>query len=224
MSVLVKICGLNSPEAATAAASADFAGFVFYPPSPRHLTLERAIAVAAALPKTVKRVALVVDGDDAMLDSLLAAFKLDMLQLHGKESPERVETLRRRYALPVMKAIAVSSAADVARAREYEPVVDWILFDSRPPATPGALPGGNAQAFDWRMVAGQRFSRPWMVSGGLTPENVGRAVAESGAPAVDVSSGVERRPGEKDPERIRAFLAAARSATTEPLRAQSVHR
>ncbi len=206
--VQVKICGLTTPETARAAARAEYAGFVFYPPSPRNVTPAQARAIAAALMPAMRRVALVVDPDDAALDAILAGFDPDIIQLHGRETPARVTEIRRRFGLPVMKAIAIREAADVETATAYFEICDRLLFDARPPDRPGALPGGNALAFDWQLLAGRSFPLPWMLSGGLTPENVAEAIRISGAPAVDVSSGVEDRPGHKDPEKIRAFLAA----------------
>ena len=210
MPAQVKICGLTTPDAVRAAARADYAGFVFYPPSPRNLSPQQAAALANALPPAVRRVALVVDTDDASLAALLRDFAADILQLHGDETPARVATIRERFGLPVMKAIAVREAGDVARASAYYAVADRLLFDARPPERPGALPGGNAEPFDWRLLAGQTFPLPGMLSGGLTPENVAAAIAISAAPAVDVSSGVEVRPGLKDPAKIAAFISAVR--------------
>lgn len=209
MAIQVKICGLTTPEAARAAAPGEYAGFVFYPPSPRNLTPDRAHAIAAELPPRVRRVALVVDADDATLGKVLSGFDPDIIQLHGRETPARVTDIRNRFGLPVMKAIAIREAADVDAATAYFDICDHLLFDARPPDRPGALPGGNALAFDWQLLAGRSFPLPWMLSGGLTPENVAEAIRISGAPAVDVSSGVEDRLGHKDPDKIRAFLAAA---------------
>lgn len=212
MSVEVKICGLNSPEAVRAAATADYAGFVFYGRSPRNLTPERAAELAAALPPTVKKVALLVDADDAFIQDVVKTFKPDMLQLHGKETPARVAELKRLFGLPVMKAIAVREAADIAAAEAYAGVADRLLFDAKPPERPGALPGGNAASFDWTLLAGKRFALPWMLSGGLTAGNVADAVRIAGAPAVDVSSGVEDRPGLKNPSKIKWFIDIIRAA------------
>ncbi len=213
MSVKAKICGVNSSVAAAAAAAcgAAFVGFVFYPPSPRHVTAETAAALAARLPPTIKRVGLFVDADDGTLGETIATAGLELLQLHGGETPERVAAIRERFAVPVMKAIRIAAAEDVGEAKHYEGVADWLLFDAKPPAAmTAALPGGNALSFDWRLIAGQRWSKPWMLSGGLTPGNLAEAVATSGATVVDVSSGVEDRPGHKDPARIADFLAVAR--------------
>ncbi len=211
MSVLVKICGLNSPDAVRAAAEADFAGFVFYPRSPRSVAPERASELAAKLPREVKRVALTVDADDAVLRHILHEFRPDLIQLHGKEPPERVAAIKHHFGLPVMKAIPVHDAADLRAVDSYRDVVDWFIFDGKPPARPDALPGGNAAAFDWTLLAGKIFGRPWMLSGGLTAANVAQAVRRSGAGTVDVSSGVENRPGEKNTLKIKEFIKAARA-------------
>jgi len=220
--VLVKICGVTTPEAIAAAAKAGarFVGLVFYPPSPRHLSPERALALARGAPEWLGKVGVFVDpGDDEVAR---VAPALDMLQLHGTESPARVAEIRARSGRAVMKAIRVAKDMDLALARDYAPVCDWLMFDAKPPkGVAGTLPGGNALAFDWRILAGGRgeavsAGRPWMLSGGLTPENVGEALELSGAEAVDVSSGVEYKPGVKSLERIAAFLAAA---STAPYRA-----
>lgn len=207
----VKICGLTTPEAVAEAASADFAGFVFYPPSPRHLTAARAAALAAPLPNSVARVAVTVDADDATLAAILASFKAGYIQLHGEETPARAVEIGRRFGVKTIKALPVAEAQDLRAADDYADSCDWLLFDARPPRRPGALPGGNAASFEWTILAGRRVARPWLLSGGLTPENVGAAIAASGAEAVDVSSGVEERPGIKSPARIRAFIEAART-------------
>jgi phosphoribosylanthranilate isomerase len=212
VSVAAKICGINSVAAAEAAAKADYAGFVFFPRSPRNVTAAQARFLASRLPRHVTRVALMVDADDAALDALLEGFRPDLLQLHGKETPERVAAVRTRTGLPVMKAIGVGEAADLEAAKPYETVADRLLFDAKPPKRDGALPGGNAVSFDWTLLAGRRWARPWMLSGGLAPGNVAAAIRISGAAAVDVSSGVEDRPGHKSPRLIRRFLAAVRAA------------
>jgi phosphoribosylanthranilate isomerase len=214
MTVKVKICGINSLEAGRAAVEngAAYFGLVFYPPSPRSVTPEAAGAIARALPQGPWRVGLFVDAEDAVYEQAIAAAGLDLLQLHGGETPERVAALKARFGLPAMKAIRVAGAEDVAEAERYFDVADCLLFDAKPPATmTGALPGGNALSFDWRLIAGRDWPLPWMLSGGLTAANLADAVATSGAHAVDVSSGVEDRPGHKDPARIAAFLAAARA-------------
>lgn len=213
MTLEVKICGITSAGALAAAAEggAALVGFVFYPRSPRHLTHEAAAALARTTPAHITRVGLVVDQDDDAIEALLAAVPLDMLQLHGSESPERAAAIRARFGKPVMKAIAVAGAADLAAADRYVAVVDRLLFDAKPPVSmTEALPGGNALAFDWRLLKGRDWPRPWMLAGGLGPENLGEAVMLSGARRVDVSSGVEDRPGVKSPAKIKALLALAR--------------
>lgn len=215
MTVAAKICGINSAAAldAAVAGGAAMVGFVFFPRSPRHVTLAQAADLAARAPSPVKRVAVLVDPTDAQLDELLAAVPIEVLQLHGHETPERVAAIARRTKRVAMKAIAVETAADLDAARAFEPVAEWLLFDAKPPKSlASALPGGNAIAFDWTLLRGRIVSRPWVLSGGLTPENVAGAIAASGAAVVDVSSGVEDRPGMKSPARIRAFLAAVQSA------------
>jgi phosphoribosylanthranilate isomerase len=211
MSVAVKICGLNSPEAVRAAAEADYAGFVFYAPSPRNVTPEEARRLARTLPAGVTRVALLVDADDAFIEAAVDALHPDLLQLHGKETPQRVAAIKRAFSLPVMKAIPVREAADLTAADPYLDIADRLLFDARPPERAGALPGGNAEAFDWRLLAGRSFALPWMLSGGLTSANVTQAIRISGAAAVDVSSGVEDRPGLKNVCKIKGFIDTVRA-------------
>ncbi|WP_438992485.1 phosphoribosylanthranilate isomerase [Lentibacter sp.] len=212
MDIRVKICGLTRPEdvAAVAAAGAQYAGFVFFEKSPRNVSLETARALALAAPVGLAKVALVVDARDAELDAIVGAVPLDMLQLHGHESPERVSELRARYGLPVMKAVGVAEAEDMAQIALYEEVADQLLIDAKPPK--GAdLPGGNGLAFDWRLLSGRKYWRkPWMLAGGLTPQNVHQAVQMTGARQVDVSSGVEAGAGVKDAGKIAAFVAALR--------------
>ena len=210
----IKICGLRSPEdvAAAARAGAAYLGFVFHRRSPRHLDLAAARAAALAAPPGRVCVALTVDADDPMLDAILAEVPVDMLQLHGAESPERVAALRRRHGLPVMKAIGVAEAADLDAIDRFAPVADQILLDARPPRQPDALPGGNGLSFDWRLIAGRRWPVPWMLAGGLSADNVAEAIRLTGARQLDVSSGVESAPGVKDVARIEAFIdAVARS-------------
>ena len=206
VSARFKICGLTTPEDvdAAAAAGASYVGLVFFERSPRHLSIPQAAALAARVPPGVARVALTVDMDDAALDALLAAVSVDMVQLHGAETPERAAEIRRR--VPVMKALGVREAADLAAVDAYAGAVDWVLVDAKPP--PGALPGGNGEAFDWHLLEGRRWPVPWMLAGGLNPDNVAEAVRVTGAGAVDVSSGVETAPGAKDPARIAAFAQA----------------
>ena len=213
MSVSVKICGINSRAAIDAAVGggAAFLGFVFYPPSPRHVSAEAAADLARAVPASIKRVGLFVDADDAALGRAIEAVGLELLQLHGSETPQRVFAIKERFGVPVMKAIRIAAAEDVDEAERYASVTDWLLFDALPPkAMTSALPGGNALSFDWRLIAGRQWQKPWMLSGGLTAETLALAIATSGASVVDVSSGVEDRPGHKDPVRIAAFLAAAK--------------
>lgn len=208
--VRCKICGLRTPAdvEAAAAAGAGYIGLVFFPRSPRHLELPAARDLALAAPVGLAKVGLVVDADDAQLEAITDAVPLDMLQLHGRESPARVAAVKARFGLPVMKAVGVAEAADLAAIAEYEAVADQILVDAK--ARKGAaLPGGNGLAFDWRLIAGRQWQRPWMLAGGLTPGNVAEAVRLTGAAQVDVSSGVESAPGVKDAARIAAFVAAA---------------
>lgn len=210
MEVRVKICGLRTAEdlAAVAAAGAAYAGFVFFPKSPRHLSIEAARALALGAPEGLCKVALTVDAQDAALDAIIEAVPLDMLQLHGHESPARVAEVKARYGLPVMKAMGVADEGDLAGLMEMSLAADQLLIDAKPPK--GAdLPGGNGLAFDWRLLVGRKWLKPWMLAGGLTPENVAQAVRLTGARQVDVSSGVESAPGVKDPARIAAFVQAA---------------
>jgi phosphoribosylanthranilate isomerase len=214
MTVQAKICGLSSGEAVNAAikGGARFVGFVFYPASRRSVTPELAAALAALVPEGVTRVGLFVDPADALLAGVLGRVPLDLLQLHGAESPRRVADLKERFGKPVMKAIPIAGPEDPDAALPYLEVADWLLFDAKPPrGDPAALPGGNGLAFDWQLLGGRSWGRPWMLSGGLTPKNVAEAVATTHARAVDVSSGVEIRPGVKDLVKIGDFLAAVRS-------------
>jgi phosphoribosylanthranilate isomerase len=212
MPLRAKICGINSRAAldAAIAGGAGFVGFVFYPPSPRALTAETAAPLAAAVPPVVAKVGLLVDEPDERIAEILARVSLDMLQLHGKETPTRVDDIRRRFGLPVMKVVKIAEAADLAVADRYIGHSDWLLFDAKPPPQmTGALPGGNALSFDWQLLAGRSWPSPWMLSGGLTRDNLAEAMRISGARVVDVSSGVESGPGQKDPEKIAGFLAEA---------------
>lgn len=213
--IKVKICGLRSLDdvRAVAEAGAAYAGLVFFAKSPRNLTPEQAAALALEVPVGICKVALVVDADDATLDRIVATVPLDMLQLHGHESPERVVELRARYGLPVMKAVGVAGPEDLPQIDIYSQVADQLLIDAKPPRD-ATLPGGNGLAFDWQLLARRRYwQRPWMLAGGLTPDNVAQAIRMTGARQVDVSSGVESAPGVKDPARIRAFVEAAKSVT-----------
>lgn len=209
--IRVKICGLRTEAdvAAVAASGAAYMGLVFFPKSPRNLTIAEARVLALAAPVGLAKVALTVNADDALLDAIIEAMPLDMLQLHGSESPDRVAEVRARYGLPVMKAVGVADEGDLAAVFDYSLVADQILVDAKPPKN-SALPGGNGLSFDWRLVAQRRWLRPWMLAGGLTPENVAEAIRLTNARQVDVSSGVESAPGVKDAARISAFVAAAR--------------
>ena len=220
MDSVIKICGLSTPEALETAldGGADMVGFVRFPRSPRHLDLEVGRALSEQARGRAERVLLAVDAEDRELDRAVAALDPDMIQLHGRETPERAAEIRARYGRPVMKAIGIASAADLGMLARYQGHVDRILLDAKPPKD-AVLPGGNGQAFDWRLLAGTQAAggldpATLMLSGGLTPDNVADALRVTGLKAVDVSSGVEIRPGEKDATRIRAFIQAARAALT----------
>lgn len=211
MSIDVKICGLKTAEALEAAlgGGASHVGFIFFGKSPRNVHPEEAGRLRQAARGRAKAIAVTVDADDATLEAIVAAMAPDMLQLHGKESPERIADVKARYGLPVMKALSISSAEDVAAADAYRGVADRMLFDAKPPK--GAeLPGGNGVPFDWRILGG--YSGDYFLSGGLTPVNVGEAIRLLDPPGLDVSSGVESAPGVKDIGLIAAFLAAVRAA------------
>ena len=213
MPVAAKICGLKTPEAVAAAVEggASMIGFNFYGRSPRCVDPATAGRLAALVPSSVRKVGLLVDDSDDRIAEILAACDLDLLQLHGHETPERVAAIRARFGKPVIKVISVSDAADLDRAAAYEDVADYLMFDAKPPKSMvGALPGGNAISFDWTLLAGRRFRRPWLLAGGLTADNLTEAARISGAPTLDVSSGVEDRPGEKNVSKIKAFLDATR--------------
>lgn len=209
MPTAAKICGLSTPEAVAAAmqGKAGWLGFVFFPKSPRHVTAQAAARLAAPVRGAARTVAVMVDPSDAELDALVAAWKPDLIQLHGSETPNRAAEVRARTGAGIIKALAVSGLSDIDRAAAFEGAVDHLMFDARPPAD-ADLPGGVGARFDWSLLEGRRFARPWFLAGGLDPWNVGEAVRRSGAPAVDVSSGVERGPGVKDPALISAFLQA----------------
>lgn len=213
MSTKVKICGLKDAAAldAALAGGADYVGLVFFPPSPRNVTPAQAAMLAAKARGRARIVALMVDPDDALIESVIAAADPDLLQLHGEETPERIREIRGRWGKPVMKAIKVENAADAEGALLYRDAADLILFDARAPAD-STRPGGNGAAFDWRALLGVKDKVSYVLSGGLTPDTVAEAIRATGAEIVDVSSGVERRPGEKDPELIRRFLRAAKRA------------
>jgi len=211
MTLTVKICGLSTPEAVDAAiaAGADMVGFVFFPPSPRNISFDIARTLGRLAHTRAQKVALTVGADDALLDAIVKALQPDMLQLHGKEQPERIATIKKRFGLPVMKAIAIEERADVAAAAVYAPLVDRLLFDARAPQA-ATRPGGLGKPFDWHLLQGLHPGVPFMLSGGLNAANVAEAMRITSAPGVDVSSGVERAPGEKDIGKIRAFVRAAR--------------
>ena len=214
MSLVIKICGLKTPETLESAinARADWVGFVFFSKSPRHVTLDLVKDLGQIAGIRVKKVALVVDADDAALEAVEKALNPDMLQLHGHETPERVAAIRKRFGRPVIKALGIAEASDLETARAYAPAADWLLLDAKPPKN-ADLPGGNGVSFDWRLLAGLDLEKPFMVSGGLDSSNVGQAIAISHPAGVDVSSGVETAPGVKDPAKIRAFIEAARAVS-----------
>lgn len=204
----VKICGVKTREAVEAAVTggAAFIGFNFFRPSPRYVTPEAAGQLAALVPPQVKKVAVLADPAADELQKIFAHFKPDMLQLHGKEPPHRVQELKERYRLPIIKALPIAAAKDFEAAKVYEKVADYFLFEGKPPQG-SALPGGNASSFDWKLLQDRTFAKPWFLAGGLNAKNVKEAVELSGATAVDISSGVERAPGEKDTGMIREALA-----------------
>jgi phosphoribosylanthranilate isomerase len=213
MAVAIKFCGLTRPEdvAVAAEVGAAYMGLVFYPRSPRSVSFETARALALGAPPGLAKVALTVDPDDALLTALLAAVPIDIVQLHGRESPERVAEISALTGLPVMKAVGVGGPEDLAKLDAYGRVADMLLVDAKPAAA-GDLPGGNGLSFDWRLIAGRRWPVPWLLAGGLTPENVAEAVRLTGARQVDLSSGVESAPGVKDAAKMRAFAAALADA------------
>ena len=207
---LVKICGLKTPEDVQAVvdAGANYIGFNFYQRSPRSVSIQQAIELCDHVPPGICKVGLTVDMDDISLTELMRV-PLDMLQLHGSETPERVTEIKEKYGLPVMKVVGIADAADVTKLDRYNEVADQIMVDAKPPRT-GGLPGGNGLTFDWRLIAGRKWPVPWMLAGGLTPDNVAEAIALTGVKQVDVASGVESAPGVKDAALIRAFVAAAK--------------
>lgn len=210
----VKICGIKTDEALDAAivGGASYVGLVFFEKSPRNVDLATAGRLAAQARGKARSVALVVDADDDRISEIIEAVQPDMLQLHGKETPERVAEIAAFSRMPLIKAVSVASAADVERAADYAEAAHLILFDAKPPVVAGGLPGGNGVAFDWSLLSPVKGRFSFMLSGGLTPENVGDAIAQTGAPLVDVSSGVESAPGKKDPVLIRRFLVAVKTA------------
>ncbi len=214
MSVLAKICGITDESAMRAAVinGANFVGLVFYPPSPRSLDAMSASRLVSLVPPSISKVGLFVNPINNQLNSVLNDVSLDLIQLHGEETPERCNEIRKIFGLPVMKVIKVSNIYDIEGVSDYYEAVDWLMFDAKAPdSMDNALPGGNALKFDWNLLAGRNWSLPWMLAGGLNAENVGTAVAESGAMIVDVSSGVESSPGEKDPLEIERFMQAVLS-------------
>jgi phosphoribosylanthranilate isomerase len=215
MSVIVKICGLNRPEPleAALAGGADMVGFVFFEKSPRHITLDQARRLSQQVRGRAEKVALIVDADDSRIAAIVEVLAPDWLQLHGAETPERVAALRAAFGRPILKALGVAEQSDVLRAAHYQKVADRLLFDAKPPMG-AALPGGNGLSFDWTILqdySSRAANKDWMLSGGLDPHNVAEAIRLTGAPGVDVSSGVEDAPGEKSVEKIRAFISAARA-------------
>lgn len=217
MEVRVKICGLTRPEDvdACARAGAAYAGFNFFPKSPRYVTPEQARDLAVEAPVGLAKVGLVVAADNALLDQIVGTVPLDMLQLHGGESAERVAEVRARYGLPVMKVIGVAGADDLPQIAGFEQVADQILIDAKPPKD-AVLPGGNGLTFDWRLIAGRKWARPWMLAGGLTAANAAAAVEATGARQLDTASGVESAPGVKDAAMIADFVQAAQGAAPVP--------
>ncbi len=208
--IRTKICGLTTSETVSAAveAGAAYIGFNFFPKSPRYVTVERAREIAREVPEGVGKVGLVVDPDNDTLDKITEQVPLDFIQLHGHEAPDRVAEIRNRYGLPVIKAVGIRDAGDLDALDIYEAVADQVLVDAKPPKD-AILSGGNGLPFDWELIAGRHWDKPWLLAGGLTVENVAEAIARTGARQVDLSSGVETAPGVKDPALIRAFLDAA---------------
>ena len=209
----VKICGLSEPETLQAAidAGTDFIGFVFYPSSSRFVNVETASALAELVPPAVKKVGLVVDATDQDLLQITQNVELDMLQLHGDETPQRIEDIAGLTALPIMKAIRVRDEVDLENVSEFETVADWLLFDNKCTSAPG----GTGESFDWNVLTGRTFSKPWMLSGGLTAENIGDALSQLSPDAVDISSGVESAKGIKDPDKIKAFIEAVKTSAKQ---------
>jgi phosphoribosylanthranilate isomerase len=203
----VKICGINNPATLSAAEKADMLGFVFYKKSPRHLTNDLATQLAARCAPHIERIALLVDPDDEAIDHALGAVSPHRIQLHGHETPERVRDIKNKFHRPIIKAFGINTIDDLQQCAAYENYADWFLFDAKPVST--ELPGGNGKSFDWSLLSAYDGKTPWMLSGGLTPENVSRAILETRAPMVDVSSGVEKAPGDKDTDLITAFIGAA---------------
>ena len=216
MPLSIKICGLKTTQALDVAldSGADLVGFVFFPPSPRNIGLEAARSLGQRAAGRARKVALTVDANDEILLDIIGALGPDMLQLHGSETPDRVVAVRTRFGLPVMKALPIAERKDLSPIREYAQVADRLIFDARPPRD-ATRPGGLGKSFDWTLLKGLNPGVPFMLSGGLDAGNVAEALRVTRALGVDVSSGVERVPGEKDPEKIRAFIRAARQAEAE---------
>ena len=216
MDLTVKICGLRTPETLHAAieAGADWVGFVFFPKSPRHVSLDEARALGPLVAGRAQKVALLVDAPDAMIADVIAALQPDFLQLHGHETPERVGEIKQRFGVPLIKAVGIAGQDDLIQARAYERVVDWMLYDAKPPKQ-AVLPGGNGVSFDWTLLKEAGKQHHFMLSGGLDADNVANALAITGAAGVDVSSGVESAPGIKDTKRIKAFMAAVRQTAIQ---------
>ncbi len=216
MDLTVKICGLRTPETLHAAieAGADWVGFVFFPKSPRHVSLDEARALGPLVAGRAQKVALLVDAPDAMIADVIAALQPDFLQLHGHETPERVGKIKQRFGVPLIKAVGIAGQDDLIQARAYERVVDWMLYDAKPPKQ-AVLPGGNGVSFDWTLLKEAGKQHHFMLSGGLDADNVANALAITGAAGVDVSSGVESAPGIKDTKRIKAFMAAVRQTAIQ---------
>ena len=216
MDLTVKICGLRTPETLHAAieAGADWVGFVFFPKSPRHVSVDEAKALAPLVAGRAKKVALLVDPSDGLMADVIAALQPDFLQLHGHETPERVSEIRQRFGVPLIKAVGIADQDDLTRAGAYESLVDWMLYDAKPPKQ-AVLPGGNGVSFDWTLLKEAGKQHHFMLSGGLDAGNVANALAITGAAGVDVSSGVESAPGIKDPERIKAFMTAVRHSAIQ---------
>ena len=218
MNTEAKICGLSTKETVLAAveAGARYVGFVFYEKSPRNVSIETAAELTALVGPDVLKVGVFVNPDDALLVSVLKDVDIDIIQLHGHETPERVQYIRTRFSKIIMKAIAVSAIGDIIRAREYEKKVDMLLFDAKAPITmDDALPGGNGLSFDWKLISGHQWHVPWMLSGGLDVKNVNEAIKISGAKIVDISSGLETTPGNKDINKIRTFIEALQETNDE---------
>jgi phosphoribosylanthranilate isomerase len=214
MTISIKICGLTDELSvkAVADAKADYAGFVYFPASPRHITLEKAAKLKALLPSAIKSVSVLVDPDNALLSQVFSMLKPDYIQLHGKEAPARLLEIRTAFpAAKIIKALRIRTSDDVAQASSFKDSADMLLFDAKAPELPGMLPGGNGLSFDWALLKNREFPLPWMLSGGLNGENVAEAMRGSGARMLDISSGVESAPGVKDPALIKAFIDKARS-------------